>query len=52
MDKEQVAHDLALVVVDNTLEYIDDEYNIKQYSIEAVGIYKKAKEIILKELDK
>ena len=51
MDKEKVAHDLALIVVENILEDIDDEYSVKQYSQEAVNVYLKAKEIIERELD-
>ena len=51
MDKEKIAHDLALIVVENMLEDIDDEFGIKQYSEEAVSIYKTAIEIIRKELD-
>ena len=51
MNKEQIAHDLALIIVDNIIEDAELEYGIRQYSLEAVGIYKEAKEIILKELD-
>jgi len=51
MNKEQIAHDLALVVVENMLEDIDSEYGVKQYSYEIVEIYNEAKEIIMKELD-
>lgn len=51
LNKEQIAHDLALIVVENILEDIDNEYGVKQYSSEVVDIYNQAKEIILKELD-
>ena len=51
MDKEQIAHDLALIIVENMLEDIDSEYTVKQYSSEVVQIYEKAKDLILKELD-
>ncbi len=51
MDKEKIAHDLALVVVENVLEDIDDEFGVRQYSSEAVNIYKQAKEIIMKQLE-
>ncbi|MBQ6478750.1 MAG: hypothetical protein IJI44_05190 [Erysipelotrichaceae bacterium] len=51
MEKEQVAHDLALIVVENLLEDVDENMGIRQYSKEAVDIYKKAKETIMKELD-
>lgn len=52
MDKEKIAHDLAVIVVENILEDIDDDYNLKEYSKEAVAVYRKAKENILKELEK
>ena len=51
LDKEQVAHDLALVVVENLLEDVDEGLGIRQYSLEAVDIYRKAREVIMKELD-
>ncbi len=51
MDKEQIVHDLALIVVENVLEDIDEEYGIKQYSKQAAEIYKAARDIIEKELD-
>ena len=52
MEKEKIAHDLAIIVVENVLEDIDDDYSLKEYSKEAVAVYKKAKDNILKELDK
>lgn len=52
MDKKQIAHDLALIVVENMLEDVDDGYSVKEYSNQAVSIYESAKEIILKQLDK
>ena len=52
MDKEKIAHDLALIVVENILEDIDEDYGIRQYSTEAAEVYKRAKEIIVKELEK
>ena len=52
LEKEKIAHDLAIIVVENVLEDIDDDYSLKEYSKEAVAVYKKAKENILKELDK
>ena len=52
MDKEKIAHDLAVIVVENVLEDIDDDYSLKEYSKEAVAVYRRAKENILKELDK
>ena len=51
MDKEQIAHDLALVVVENILEDVDDGLGVRQYSAEAVRTYKEAKEIIMQQLD-
>ena len=51
MDKEKIAHDLALIVVENVLEDIDDEYGVRQYSVEAAEIYRTAVEIIMEELD-
>lgn len=51
MDKDRIAHDLALVVVENLLEDVDDDLGVRQYSKEAAEIYTQAKEIILKELD-
>ena len=52
MEKERIAHDLAMIVVENILEDIDDDYSLKEYSKEAVALYRRAKENILKELDK
>lgn len=51
MTKEQIAHDLALVVVENMLEDIDDRLGAKEYSKEAVELYLRVKELIKKELD-
>ena len=51
MEKDRIAHDLALIVVENVLEDIDDEFGIRQYSLEAADIYKQAKEIIMTQLD-
>ena len=51
MDKEQIAHDLALIVVENMLEDIDDAYGVREYSQEIVELYQQAKEVIIKELD-
>ena len=51
MDKDRIAHDLALIIVENVLEDIDDEFGIRQYSLKAADIYKKAKEIIMTQLD-
>ena len=51
MDKEQIVHDLALIVVENMLEDIDEEYGARQYAAETVDIYKQAFEIIMKRLE-
>ncbi len=51
MSKEQIAHDITLVVLENLLEDVDSEFGVKQYSVEAVEIYKAVKETIMKELD-
>ena len=51
LTKEQIAHDLALVVVENMLEDIDDRLGAKEYSKEAVELYLRVKELIKKELD-
>ena len=51
MKKEQITHDLALIVVENMLEDIDEEYGTKQYATEAVDVYKQAFEIIMKRLE-
>ena len=48
MDKEQIAHDLALIVVENMLEDIDNEYGVREYSKQIV---QDAKEIIEQELE-
>lgn len=50
-DREQRIHDLALVVVENSLEDIDESYGIRQYAKEAVKVYKEAVKLIEKELD-
>ena len=50
-DREQLVHDLALIIVENSLEDIDESYGIRQYAKEAVKIYNEAKELIEKELD-
>ena len=50
-DREQRIHDLALVVVENSLEDIDESYGIRQYAKEAVKIYNEVTKIIEKELD-
>lgn len=50
-DREQRIHDLALVVVENSLEDIDESYGIRQYAQEAVKIYDEAIKLIEKELD-
>ena len=50
-DREQLVHDLALIIVENSLEDIDESFGIRQYAKEAVKIYNEAKELIEKELD-
>ena len=50
-DREQRVHDLALVVVENSLEDIDESYGVRQYAKEAVKIYTEAVKVIEKELD-
>ncbi|MBQ1307465.1 MAG: hypothetical protein IIZ64_01545 [Erysipelotrichaceae bacterium] len=50
-DREQRVHDLALIVVENSLEDIDESYGIRQYAKEAVKIYNEAVKVIEKELD-
>ena len=51
MDKEQIAHDLSLIIVENMLEDIDEDYRVKRYAAEAVDIYKQAFELIMKHLE-
>ncbi len=51
MDKEQIAHDLALIVVENMLEDIDNEYGVRENSKQIVQLYQDAKEIIEQELE-
>ena len=48
LTKEQIAHDLALVVVENMLEDIDDRLGAKEHSKEAVELYLRVKELIKK----
>jgi hypothetical protein len=50
-DREQRIHDLALIIVENSLEDIDDSFGVRQYVEEAVRIYNEAIELIDKELD-
>ncbi|MBQ6560181.1 MAG: hypothetical protein IJL85_05065 [Erysipelotrichaceae bacterium] len=50
-DREQRIHDLALIIVENSLEDIDETFGVRQYAEEAVRIYKEALELIDKELD-
>ncbi len=50
-DREQRVHDLALVIVENSLEDIDESYGVRQYAKEAVKIYNDAVKAIEKELD-
>ena len=50
-DREQRIHDLALVVVENSLEDIDESYGVRQYAKEAARIYNEAVKLIEKELD-
>ena len=52
MEKEQIIHDLALIVVENILEDIDDDFGVRQYSAKAAEVYKQAVEIIGKQLEK
>ena len=51
MDKETIAHDLALIVVENMLEDIDEDYRVSRYATEVVEIYKQAFELIVKHLE-
>ena len=51
-DREQRIHDLALVVVENSLEDVDESFVIRHYAKEAIRVYKEAVKVIEKELDR